>query len=97
MSLMDKLRDGVTKVTETGEKATRYGQLKLGIATLESKLADRYADLGHRCYELHLEEKVRVFDDEKAAALCKELTDMLAEMQSKKWELEKMQADDSNQ
>jgi len=79
------------------EYVSRLRCVAIAFFCIESKLADRYGDLGHRCYELHLKEQVWVFDDEKATALCQEITDMLAELKNNKWELEKMQADDSNQ
>lgn len=90
MSLMDKFKESVGKVAETGSKATRVGQLKLGINTLQSKLNDLYADLGYRCYQLHLEERVRIFDDPKIVALCKEVTELLPRLEEKKLELDQL-------
>jgi len=94
MSLMQSVKRGVAKAAEIGEKARQVAKLKLAIATLESKLTDRYTALGQRCYELHLAEAVRIFDDEKVKTLCQQITDILAEIKSKKWELEKVQAPD---
>ncbi|NCO33204.1 MAG: hypothetical protein AUJ92_02215 [Armatimonadetes bacterium CG2_30_59_28] len=92
MSLMDKMKQGMAKATEVGEKAKQFAQLKLSITTLDSKLSDRYSDLGYRCYELHLAQAVRAFDDEKVQKLCQQIADIHAELKTKKWELEKMQA-----
>lgn len=90
MSLIARLREGVAKAAETGEKATRMGQLKLHITGLECKLTERYAVLGTRCYELHAQGAVAPFADEKVQSLCQQIAGLQEEVRETKQEMERL-------